>query len=212
MKEERKKCVSFIFLAIYVLVFVLLRNIIEKNVYLYFQFISYFALAVAGVFFFRDYYRESIDKWRNKPVKCIIWLIAAFLADLILTNVSIIFLYLYNPDYNSINQSNVANVMEVFPRCISIIILGICGPVVEEYIYRLILIRKQENYLNAGICIFVSALCFMMMHMKNISIAEFLANLPIFVGGLIYGFVCYKSKNFTIPLILHFINNIPAVL
>lgn len=51
----------------------------------------------------------------------------------------------------------------------------------------------------------------MMIHVHAFTAAEFLYNLPHLATGLVYGFALYKSRNATIPVGLHVLNNAVAL-
>jgi len=47
--------------------------------------------------------------------------------------------------------------------------------------------------------------------MHAFTVEEILYNIPQFVTGLIYGIVMVLSRNVTIPILLHIMNNLPAM-
>ncbi len=86
------------------------------------------------------------------------------------------------------------------------------GPVTEEVIFRLAPISLTEKKSTRIMVILVTATLFMLVHIHAFTVDEFLYNLPHFVTGLIYGIVMIFSRNVTIPILLHVMNNLPAVI
>ncbi len=52
----------------------------------------------------------------------------------------------------------------------------------------------------------------MVLHMHELTLQELLYNLGMFVTGIIYSVAFIKTKNATIPLLLHLLNNAPALM
>ncbi len=116
-----------------------------------------------------------------------------------------------NPEYQSLNEHSVAELQGKFPALLLIIALGIMGPVTEEVIFRVVPISLTEKKGKKIMIVLVTAILFMLMHMHAFTVEEFLYNIPQFVTGLIYGIVMVLSRNVTIPLLLHIMNNLPAI-
>ncbi len=87
---------------------------------------------------------------------------------------------------------------------ISILVFGIAGPLVEEIIFRFILLNYfGRNNMYKGII--VSALLFGILHLEELSIIVFL---PYFLAGLFLGYVYNKEKNFIVSFGIHSIYNL----
>ena len=85
------------------------------------------------------------------------------------------------------------------------------GPVAEEVVFRLAPISLTEKKSKRIIVVLVTAVLFMLVHMHTFTVEEFLYNIPHFVTGLVYGIVMVLSRNVTIPILLHIMNNLPAM-
>ncbi len=204
------------------------------------QMASYIVIGGVGVFLFSEKIREGIQVWKECWVKNILFLFGAFILDIFLSNIACLPIMLLNPEYESINEHSVAELHGQFPTWLLIIGLGIMGPVTEEVVFRLIpaflcdrkvfvrgvrQMKMQSVFGSVGrrhffmqekmmqiIGIFVSAIIFMLIHINGFTPEEFLYNLPQFVAGMIYGTVMVFSRNATIPILLHIMNNLPAVM
>ena len=114
-------------------------------------------------------------------------------------------------EYQSLNEHSVTELQGKFPALLLIIALGIMGPVAEEAVFRLAPISLTEKKSKMMIVVLVTAVLFMLVHIHAFTVEEFLYNLPHFVTGLVYGIVMVMSRNVTIPILLHIMNNLPAM-
>lgn len=117
-----------------------------------------------------------------------------------------------NPDYVSSNESNILEALKILPPIVSLILLGILGPITEEIVFRGILVGKLKEKIPTSICVIVSSILFMLIHIHTLKLEEFLFYLSIFFTGIIYSVTFVKSKNITIPIVLHILNNFPSLL
>ncbi len=83
---------------------------------------------------------------------------------------------------------------------IQLVYVCIIGPVVEEIIYRGLVIKLLSPY-GKGMAIFFSALFFGLMH-GNLS-----QSLTTFIGGIIYAMVAVNCNSIVPTLIIHVLNN-----
>lgn len=134
-----------------------------------------------------------------------------FVANIVLSNISTLPLTILYPNYTSINDNSVAEAAAILPIPILFIAFGILGPITEEFIFRIIPIEKGKR-LPVVIRVIVISLLFMILHMHELTLQEFLYNLGMFVTGIIYSVAFIKTKNATIPLLIHLLNNAPALM
>ncbi|MCD8095092.1 MAG: CPBP family intramembrane metalloprotease [Ruminococcus sp.] len=99
-------------------------------------------------------------------------------------------------DFTITEQTTYAVVIQLIYVCIA-------GPIVEEVIYRGLVIKLLAPY-GKGIAIFFSALSFGLMH-GNVSQA-----IPAFCGGLVYAMVAVKYNSIVPTIVIHFLNNLLA--
>lgn len=212
--NKKKEISSYVYFAVYASIFWVSGKLLHGHGMgmLYLRLSAYTILGIVGVVIFGEYYKEAFTQWKEKTIKCMLWIVGASVVHVILENIFYVPLYMYNPDYESLNQNNVSSLKGVIPMWLAILILAILGPMVEEHIYRVLMIRKQEGRLPAVVSILLSSVCFMMLHVHSLTIEEILANLPILATGLVYGFVVYKTKNITLPMVMHILMNLPAVI
>ena len=219
MLEQNKKGFKLfiILLLAYMAVHVLYTKIFLRFVDMPMQFsvmlqmISYIVLGSVGVVLFWNELKEGISLWKEHIGKTLGLFLVAYVLDILLSNLAFFPIMLLNPDYQSLNEHSVAELQGKFPALLLIIALGIMGPVTEEVIFRLAPISLTEKKSKRIIVVLVTAVLFMLVHIHAFTVEEFLYNLPHFVTGLVYGIVMVLSRNVTIPILLHIMNNLPAM-
>lgn len=219
MLEQNKKGFKLfiILLLAYMAVHVLYKKIVLRFVDIPMEFsvmlqmISYIVLGSVGMIVFWNEVKEGISLWKNHMGKSVCFFIAAYILDIFLSNLAFFPIMHLNPEYQSLNEHSVAELQGKFPALLLIIALGIMGPVTEEVIFRLAPISLTEKKGKRIMIVIVTATLFMLIHVHAFTVEEFLYNIPQFVSGLIYGIVMVLSRNVTIPILLHILNNLPAV-
>ena len=94
------------------------------------------------------------------------------------------------------------NVTELF---LGLIVLALCPAICEEVMARGVIMRGYERF-GKKTALIVSALLFSIMH-RNIQTI-----IPIFLIGLLLGYVVYRTNSIFAGVIAHFTNNSIAVL
>ena len=219
MLEQNKKGfkLCIILLLAYMTVHVLYTKILLRFIDMPMQFsvmlqmISYIVLGSVGLILFRNELKEGISLWKEHTGKTLGLFIVAYILDILLSNLAFFPIMYLNPEYQSLNEHSVAELQGKFPALLLIIALGIMGPVTEEVIFRIAPNSLTEKKGKRIMIVLATAILFMLMHMHAFTVEEFLYNLPQFVTGLIYGIVMVLSRNVTIPLLLHIMNNLPAI-
>jgi len=175
------------------------------------QMISYIVLGSVGVVLFWNELKEGISLWKNHMGKSLGLFLVAYILDILLSNLAFFPIMHLNPEYQSLNEHSVTELQGKFPALLLIIVLGVMGPVAEEVVFRLAPISLTEKKSKMMIVVLVTAILFMLVHIHVFTVEEFLYNLPHFVTGLVYGIVMVLSRNVTIPILLHIMNNLPAM-
>jgi len=86
----------------------------------------------------------------------------------------------------------------------NIISTVILGPVIEEFIFRGIILNKWAETTSNKRALILSSLLFGIVHFGSLII-------PQFIGGLLYGIVYIKTKKLIYPILMHIINNLIPV-
>lgn len=213
--SEKKNTIGIIaFLGIYAVVALLLPRLSyfrHTPLSLWIQAINYMVLGTVGMIVFRSMIKKGVNQWRVHTAKNFFWLMGAFVANIILLNLSALPLAMFYPNYVSVNDNSVAEAATILPIPVLFLAFGILGPITEEFIFRIIPIEKGKR-IPVAIRIIVASLLFMILHMHEFTIQELLYNLGMFVTGIIYSVAFIKTENATIPLSIHLLNNAPALM
>lgn len=212
--DKNNTIIIFVFCGIYAVIALLLPRLSyfrHTPLSLWIQSVNYIILGITGLIAFHDIIKEGINQWKVHAVKNFLWLMGAFIADIILSNLSALPLTMLYPNYISINDNSVAEAAAILPIPILFLAFGILGPVTEEFIFRIIPIEKGKR-IPVVIRIIIASLLFMILHMHELTLQELLYNLGMFITGTIYSIAFIKTKNATIPLLIHLLNNAPALL
>ncbi|CDR28273.1 CPBP family intramembrane glutamic endopeptidase [Staphylococcus schweitzeri] len=114
-------------------------------------------------------------------------------------------LYLHFHDVPT-NEQELDQELRNTPLYISIFTVAIIPAIVEEIIFRGIIIRVIfRNHLFIGLI--VSSLVFASLHESE----SWIGYLPYFYSGLIFGYSYLKTKRLEVPILIHFINNFLAI-
>lgn len=211
---SEKTIVIMVFCGIYAIVALLLPRLSyfrHTPLSLWIQAINYMVLGTIGLIAFRSIIKEGVNQWRIHTAKNFLWLIGAFVAEIILSNLSALPLAILYPNYTSINDNSLAEASAILPIPILFIAFGILGPVTEEFIFRIIPIEKGDH-IPVVLRVIIVSLLFMILHMHELTLQELLYNIGMFVTGIIYSVAFIKTKNATIPLLIHLLNNAPALM
>ncbi len=204
----------FVYLGIYTVVALLLPRLSyfrHTPLSLWIQTINYIGLGTIGLIAFHGMIKEGVNQWRVHTIKNFLWLIGTFVANIFLSNLSFLPLTMLYPNYISINDNSVTEAAAILPIPILFLAFGILGPITEEFIFRIIPIEKGKR-IPVVIRIIVASLLFMIFHMHGLTLQELLYNLSMFITGIIYSIAFIKTKNATIPLFIHLLNNAPALM
>jgi len=209
-RRSEKLCLA-IFLALYALVFIfrIPRMIFEAETIILIQVSMYALLGISGAFLFRHTIIAGFQEWKITPLKNILWLLGAYIGGMIAVQIALLPAYLMGIDAPQ-NDANALVVARILGFPLSILIIGLAGPVVEELIYRAFLIKKRK--IPLWVCVVLSSGLFALVHLQGFYLTGFIGVLPHFAAALIYGIVYAKTGNITLPLILHIMNNTFAVI
>ena len=144
--------------------------------------------------------KEFINKGRYDKKTILIGMIS--LAGLLLLSNSIYTIYstiinsmgivIPSPDFTFPTNINI--------RIIYILYVCILGPILEEIIFRGIILNYMKKY-GLFVAIIFSAVLFTMFHMN---LVQFITPLLI---GILFGFICIKTESIVPSIILHIVNN-----
>lgn len=210
IKEKSKFCLKcLIFIVVYSMILLVPRIDVIKhtNISLGIIISLYTLLGILSFIVFKDLYKEGLEEWKRSVTKTMIIILVMYILKIILTIIASIPLGIFFPEYESVNSNNIAEIIKILPAPIVLIALGVLGPIVEEMVFRGILVGKLKKYIPSTVCVIVSSMLFMFIHVHVFAFQELLYYLPTFVAGLLYSILYLKTKNITLSMILHITNN-----
>jgi membrane protease YdiL (CAAX protease family) len=201
------------FLLLYGLMFAvrLPRVLFSGEALVLIQAAAYGIFSISGIFVFRHTLISDVKSWRSSAFSNTLWLLGAFVASTVM--VSIAAYPAYSMGYEDVGNAKALSLMiEAIGKPLTVLVIGLCGPITEELIYRAFLIGRVKTKFPLWICVILSSLLFAGMHLNGLSLLHFLAILPLFVQALILGIAYAATGTITVPLLMHVMNNMTAIL
>ena len=175
------------------------------------NYLVYVVLALYGSFLFKD---RLIQQWKEirKTKRKFFFGVLKGLLFLILMTVIFEFVsemlrQFLGLDGQSLNQSNLQSIFQEQPLLIAVFAC-IIGPLMEELLFRQILLRYLRKSLPTWLSIFIVGLAFALIHMHSLSLSEWVGAVGYLGGGLAFSIIYVKEKeNIYYPLVVHMIMN-----
>ncbi|HCV0204086.1 TPA: CPBP family intramembrane metalloprotease [Staphylococcus aureus] len=115
-------------------------------------------------------------------------------------------LYLHFHDVPT-NEQELDRELQHTPLYMSIVTIAIIPAIVEEIVFRGMIIRVVfRKHLFIGLV--VSSLVFASLHESD----TWIGYLPYLYSGVIFGLIYLKTKRLEVVILIHFINNLPSLL
>jgi len=205
-----------IFAILYTVLFVfdgakLLASVMPSAIANYLKYLVYVVLALYGSFLCKD---RLIQQWKEirKTKRKFFFGVLKGLLFLILMTVIFEFVsemlrQFLGLDGQSLNQSNLQSIFQEQPLLIAVFAC-IIGPLMEELLFRQILLRYLRKSLPTWLSIFIVGLAFALIHMHSLSLSEWVGAVGYLGGGLAFSIIYVKEKeNIYYPLVVHMIMN-----
>lgn len=161
--------------------------------------------ALTALILFRKELRESFGYFQENTILRILsvplWMAAILFVESIAQRI-------YGAGLNPENQEYLTEISNHIPIIVTLLILGILGPTIEEIIFRHILLNRLSSYTGTLIAVLVSTGLFTVMHMQQPM--DFVLYAP---GAMILALAYLSSHRSLIFVIcLHMLNNILGLL
>ena len=175
------------------------------------NYLVYVVLALYGSFLCKD---RLIQQWKEirKTKRKFFFGVLKGLLFLILMTVIFEFVsemlrQFLGLDGQSLNQSNLQSIFQEQPLLIAVFAC-IIGSLMEELLFRQILLRYLRKSLPTWLSIFIVGLAFALIHMHNLSLSEWVGAVGYLGGGLAFSIIYVKEKeNIYYPLLVHMLGN-----
>ncbi|PEV58708.1 CPBP family intramembrane metalloprotease [Bacillus cereus] len=161
--------------------------------------------AIIGICFYRKEIIQSFSYFKEKTILKVVSIPMVVLLTGILEK--FVTKFLVNTD-QSVNQDAVNQAASEVPFIFALILVGVAGPIVEEIIFRHILVNKFSSYVGTAIASIISILIFTVLHSQNLS--DFAIYLP---GSVIFTVAYLISKRSLAYIIaIHVLNNVLSLI
>ena len=205
-----------IFEILYTVLFVfdgakLLSYLMPSAIANYLQYLVYVVLALYGSFLCKDRLIQQWKEIRKTKRKFFFGVLKGwfflFLMDFLFEFLSSILRQFLVIDGQSLNQSNLQSTFQVQPLLIAVLAC-IIGPLMEELLFRQILLRYLRKSLPTWLSIFIVGLAFALIHMHSLSLSEWVGAIGYLGAGLAFSIIYVKEKeNIYYPLLVHMLSN-----
>ena len=210
-----------IFAILYTVLFVfdgvkLLASSMPSAIANYLKYLVYVVLALYGSLLFKDRLIQQWNEIRKTKREFFLgvlkgWLFL-FLMTILFESLSSILRQFLGLDGQSLNQSNLQSTFQEQPLLIAVFAC-IIGPLMEELLFRQILLRYLRKSLPTWLSLFIVALTFALIHMHSLSLSEWVGAVGYLGGGLAFSIIYVKEKeNIYYPLLVHMLGNSLALI
>ncbi|MGN4527449.1 CPBP family glutamic-type intramembrane protease [Bacillus cereus group sp. MYBK44-1] len=159
--------------------------------------------AIVGIIFFRKEIIESFTYFKEKTILKIVSVPMVVLLMVIVENSIMHFLNIGQLE----NQEQVLSKGAEVPIIFTVLLFGIIGPIIEEIIFRYILVNRFSEYIGTAIASIVSIIIFAGLHSNQLS------DLAIYLPGTVMLTAAYLISNRSLAYVIaiHMLNNFNAI-
>ena len=205
-----------IFAILYTVLFVfdgakLLSYLMPSAIENYLKYLVYVVLALYGSFLFKDRLIQQWNEIRKTKRKFFFGVLKGglffILMTLVFEFVSEMLKQFFGLVGQSLNQSNIQGTFQEQPLLLAVFAC-IIGPLVEELLFRQILLRYLRKSLPTWLSVFLVGLVFALTHMHSLALSEWVSAVGYLGGGLAFSIIYVKEKeNIYYPLVVHMLGN-----
>lgn len=155
--------------------------------------------AIVGIIFFRKEIIESFTYFKEKTILKIVSIPMVVLFTVIVEQIVIRFLATGQPE----NQEQLLETGAKIPLIFTLLVFGILGPILEEIIFRYIILNRFSHYIGTAIASTISIIIFTFMHTNQLS------DIAIYLPGAVILTAAYLISNRSLAYVMgiHILNN-----
>lgn len=155
--------------------------------------------AIVGIIFFRKEIIESFTYFKEKTILKIVSIPMVVLFTGIVEQIVIRFLATGQPE----NQEQLLETGAKIPLIFTLLVFGILGPILEEIIFRYIILNRFSHYIGTAIASTISIIIFTFMHTNQLS------DIAIYLPGAVILTAAYLISNRSLAYVMgiHILNN-----
>ena len=175
------------------------------------NYLVYVVLALYGSFLFKDRLIKQWNEIRYFKRRFFFEVLTGWLFLILMTVVfefvSEMLKQFFGLVGQSLNQSNLQSTFQDQPLLIAVFAC-IIGPLMEELLFRQILLRYLRKSLPTWLSVFLVGLAFALAHMHSLALSEWIGAVGYLGGGLAFSIIYVKEKeNIYYPLLVHILGN-----
>ncbi|HFK1517302.1 TPA: lysostaphin resistance A-like protein [Bacillus cereus] len=172
-------------------------NLVESEFLL--SAIGFTVSSIVGIIFFRKEIIQSFTYFKEKTILKIVSIPMVVLLMMIIENSIMHFLATGQPQ----NQEQLLERGGEVPLIFTLLVFGILGPILEEIVFRYILINRFSHYIGTAIASIISILIFTFLHTNQLS------DYAIYLPGAVILTMAYliSKKSLAYVMAIHMLNN-----
>ncbi|WP_157349692.1 CPBP family intramembrane glutamic endopeptidase [Bacillus sp. EE-W1] len=172
-------------------------NLVESEFLL--SAIGFTVSAIIGIIFFRKEIIQSFTYFKEKTILKIVSIPMVVLLMMIIENSIMHFLATGQPE----NQEQLLERGGEVPLIFTLLVFGILGPILEEIVFRYILINRFSHYIGTAIASIISILIFTFLHTNQLS------DYAIYLPGAVILTIAYliSKRSLAYVIAIHMLNN-----
>ncbi|HDR5566761.1 CPBP family intramembrane glutamic endopeptidase [Bacillus anthracis] len=155
--------------------------------------------AIVGIIFFRKEISESFTYFKEKTILKIVSIPMVVLFTVIVEQIVMRFLATGQPE----NQEQLLETGAEIPLIFTLLVFGILGPILEEIIFRYIILNRFSHYIGTAIASIISITIFTLFHTNQLS------DIAIYLPGAVILTAAYliSKRSLAYVMAIHILNN-----
>lgn len=155
--------------------------------------------AIVGIIFFRKEIIESFTYFKEKTILKIVSIPMVVLFTVIVEQSVMHFLATDQPE----NQEQLLETGTGIPLIFTLLVFGILGPLLEEIVFRHIILNRFSHYIGTAIASIISIIIFTVLHTNQLS------DIAIYLPGSVILTVAYliSKRSIAYVMAIHMLNN-----
>ncbi|MFH7829990.1 CPBP family intramembrane glutamic endopeptidase [Bacillus luti] len=155
--------------------------------------------AFVGIIFFRKEIIESFIYFKEKTILKIVSIPMVVLFTVIVEQAVMPFLATGQPE----NQEQLLETGAEIPLIFTLLVFGILGPILEEIVFRHILLNRFSHYIGTAIASIISIIIFTVLHTNQLS------DIAIYLPGSVILTAAYliSKRSIAYVMAIHMLNN-----
>ncbi|PHG55858.1 CPBP family intramembrane glutamic endopeptidase, partial [Bacillus wiedmannii] len=154
---------------------------------------------IVGIIFFRKEIIESFTYFKEKTILKIVSIPMVVLFTVIVEQAVLRFLATGQPE----NQEQLLETGAEVPLIFTLLVFGILGPILEEIVFRYILLNRFSHYIGTAIASIISIIIFTVLHTNQLS------DIAIYLPGAVILTAAYliSKRSLAYVIAIHILNN-----